>query len=201
MAESQNGVSRLTLFISIAAALLIGFLSGIIYSDRSPGPGGEMTQQPGQPAQQQAAQLEQTIASLQLAAQQNPNNAEIWTRLGHAYFDSDQPAKAIESYTKSLAIIPDNPPVLTDLGVMYRRNGEPDKAIEMFDKALEINPTLEQAMFNKGIVLMNDLGDINGALVTWKKLLQVNPEAKGPTGVPVSTMVEDISRQVQADGE
>jgi tetratricopeptide (TPR) repeat protein len=197
MAESGNGVSKQTLYISIAAALLIGFLSGIIYSDRSAGPGGQAIQQQGPPTQQQQNQLEQTIASLQLAAQQNPDNAEIWTRLGHAYFDSDQPGKAIEAYNKSLAIIPDNPPVLTDLGVMYRRNGQPDKAIEMFDKALEINPSLEQAIFNKGIVLYNDLGDINGAVASWKALLQINPEARGPNGVPVSTMVDDLSKQIQ----
>jgi cytochrome c-type biogenesis protein CcmH/NrfG len=197
MAESGNGITKQTLFISIAAALLIGFLSGIIYSDRSPGPGGvAQQQQQGQPPPQQN-QLEQTIASLQLAAQQNPNNAEIWTQLGHAYFDSDQAVKAIEAYTKSLAIIPNNPPVLTDLGVMYRRNGQPDKAIEMFDKALEINPALEQAMFNKGIVLYNDLGDVNGAIENWKSLLQINPDARGPSGIPVSTMVDDLSKQVQ----
>ena len=196
MAESGNGVKKQTLYISIAAALLIGFLSGIIYSDRSSRQGGQVSQQQGQPSPQQN-QLEQTIASLQLAAQQNPNNAEVWTQLGHAYFDSDQPAKAIEAYTKSLAIIPGNPPVLTDLGVMYRRNGEPEKAIEMFDKALEINPSLEQAMFNKGIVQYNDLGDVNGAIQAWKELLQINPGAKGPNGVPVATMVEDLSKQIQ----
>lgn len=196
MAESQNGVTRLTLFISIAAALLIGFLSGIIYSDRAPQPGGQAFQQQGQPMPQQN-QLEQTIASLQLAAQQNPNNAEIWSQLGHAYFDSDQPAKAIEAYTRSLSIIPDNPPVMTDLGVMYRRNGEPEKAIEMFDKALEINPVLEQARFNKGVVLHNDLGDTEGALQAWQELLRINPGARGPNGVPVSTMVEDLTRQLQ----
>lgn len=197
MAESQNGVTKLTLFISIGAALLIGFLSGIIYSDRAPQPGGQALQQQGQPLPQQN-QLEQTIASLQLAAQQNPNNAEIWSRLGHAYFDSDQPAKAIDAYTRSLAIIPDNPPVMTDLGVMYRRNGEPEKAIEMFDKALKINPALEQAMFNKGVVLYNDLGKAEDALQAWQELLRINPGAKGPTGVPVASMVEDLTKQLQA---
>jgi len=196
MAESGNGVKKQTLYISIAAALLIGFLSGIIYSDRSPRLGGQVTQQQGQPLPQEN-QLEQTIASLQLAAQQNPNNAEIWTQLGHAYFDSDQPVKAIEAYNKSLAIIPGNPPVMTDIGVMYRKNGQPEKAIEMFDKALEINPALEQAKFNKGIVLYNDLGDVKGAIQAWKELLQINPEAKGPNGVPVATMVDDLAKQIK----
>ncbi len=198
MAENENNVSKQTLYISIAVAVLVGFLSGVIYSDRAPGPGVQIAQQPGLPplAPQQNQAL-QAIESLQFAVQQNPNNADAWTKLGHAYFDTNQPAQAIEAYNKSLAIIPGNPPVLTDLGVMYRRNGQPDKAIESFDLALQATPGFEQALFNKGVVLYNDLGDIDGALQSWRELLIVNPGAMGPNGVPVATMVDDLSRQVQ----
>ncbi len=192
MAESNNGVSKVTLSISIGAALLVGFLSGVIYSDR-PESSGQFTQQQQQPLPQES-QYVQAIASLQLAAQQNPNNAETWTKLGHAYFDSNQPAKAIEAYNKSLAIIPSNPAVLTDLGVMYRRNGQPMQAIESFDKALQITPGFEQALFNKGIVLSNDLGDTNGALQAWNELLLVNPGARAPNGVSIAEMVENMSK-------
>ena len=191
MAESGNGVKTQTLYISIAVSLVIGFLVGIIYSDRSSGPGGNFSQQQNQQAVEQS-QWAQKIASLQLAAQQNPNNAEAWTQLGHAYFDTNQPAKAIEAYNKSLAIIPGNVPVMVDLGVMYRRNSQPDKAVEMFDKALELQPGFEQALFNKGVVLYNDLGDTKGAVKVWKELLAINPNATGPNGALVSEMVENL---------
>lgn len=197
MAENDS-VSKQTLYISIGVALLMGFLIGIIYSDRSPGPVGQVAQQPNlPPLPQQQNQLIQQIQSLQFAVQQNPNNAEAWTQLGHAYFDSNQPVKAIEAYNKSLAIIPSNPPVLTDLGVMYRRNGQPEKAIESFDKALEASPGFEQALFNKGVVLYNDLGDLEGALQSWRELLIVNPGATGPNGVAVEKMVDDLAKQIQ----
>lgn len=157
-----------------------------------------MAQQANQPLPQQQNQIIQAIESLQFAVQQNPDNAEAWTQLGHAYFDSNQPAKAIEAYAKSLAIIPSNPPVLTDLGVMYRSNGQPDKAIEAFDQALQASPGFEQALFNKGVVLYNDLGDLENALQAWRELLTVNPGAMGPNGVPVEKMVDDLSRQLQS---
>lgn len=194
MAESEGVVKQQTLYISIAVALLVGFLMGIIYSDRSPQSGGQVAQQ-GQGVPQQAAQQEQmlqAIASLELAVTQNPNSAETWTRLGNAYFDTDQPVKAIEAYAKSLAIIPGNPSVLTDMGVMYRRNGQPEKAIESFDQALKINPGLEQALFNKGIVLLNDLGKSEEALKTWKELLLINPGARAPDGSPLSELVDNL---------
>lgn len=196
MAESDNGVKQQTLYISIAVALLVGFLGGIIYSDRSPQPGGQVVQQ-GMPPQGQGApqqeQLLQAIASLELAVKQNPNNAETWTQLGNAYFDTDQPAKAIEAYTKSLAIIPGSPSVMTDLGVMYRRNGQPDKAIETFDQALKVSPGFEQALFNKGVVLYNDQGKTEEAVKTWKELLLVNPGASTPEGTTVAEMVEKLA--------
>lgn len=198
MAAEENGVKKQTLYISIAVSLLIGFLVGVIYSDRSGGPGGQFVQQQGQ--QQQGIQQDQwaqKISSLQLAAQQNPNNAEVWAQLGHAYFDTDQPAKAIEAYNKSLAIIPGNVPVIVDLGVMYRRNGQPDTAIEMFNKALELQPGFEQALFNKGVVLYNDLGDTKGAVQAWKELLIVNPNATGPNGVLVSELIKDLGDEAE----
>lgn len=198
MADSGNGVQKQTLYISIAVALVMGFLIGVIYSDRSSGPGGGQFAPPQQG--QQAAQDDQwaqRIASLKFAAQQNPNNAETWAQLGHAYFDTNQPAKAIEAYNKSLEIVPGNVPVIVDLGVMYRRNSQPDKAVEMFNKALELQPGFEQALFNKGVVLYNDLGDTQGAIDVWKELITINPNATGPDGTPVSEMIENISTEVE----
>jgi len=194
MAENENGVKKQTLYISIGVSLLIGFLSGIIYSDNPSQPAGPSVQQQAQ--QQQQNQATDKIASLQFAAQQNPNNAETWTQLGHAYFDSNQPAKAIEAYNKSLEIIPSNPPVLTDIGVMYRRNGQSDKALESFDKALQASPGFEQALFNKGIVLYNDLGDPAGAIGVWKELVLINPGARTPNGGLVTEMIATLSKQI-----
>lgn len=197
MSESANSVSKPTLFISIGVSLLIGFLSGIIYSDRAMVPGSQTNIQqelPQQPAYNQDQKAEQ-IASYELAAQQNPNNAEAWTQLGHIYFDTNQPAKAIEAYNKSLAIIPGNAPVIVDLGVMYRRNSQPKKAIEMFDKALKARPGFEQALFNKGIVFLHDLNDPQGAIEAWNELLLVNPSAIGPKNIPVAKMVESLEKE------
>lgn len=203
MADSDNGVKQQTLYISIAVALLVGFLIGVIYSDRPQT--GQVAQQGvnlppqqgppgmGQPAGMTQPDLSQAIASLELAVAQNPNSAESWTQLGNAYFDTDQPAKAIEAYTKSLAIIPGNPLVLTDLGVMYRRNGQPEKAIEIFDEALKVSPGFQQALFNKGVVFFNDLNKKDDAMKAWNELLLVNPDARSPEGTTVKEMVDKLA--------
>ena len=176
--------------------LIIGFLSGIVFSIyKPPAGGGTATVATGQP-QAQAAKLtaEQTqqLLQLELAVQKNPNNIEAWTTLGHLYFDSDQPDKAINAYNKSLALAPNNPDVLTDLGVMYRRAGNPQQAIASFDKAIAVNAKHETARFNKGIVLLYDLKDQPGAIAAWQGLVSLNPMATAPNGQLISEMLKEM---------
>ena len=122
----------------------------------------------------------------------NPTNVEAWTRLGHVYFDTNNPAKAIRAYEKSLELRPDDPNVLTDLGVMYRRNGQPDKALAAFDRAIAVDPRHEQSRFNKGIVLRYDMNDREGAVKVWEELLAINPNALVPNGQPVSEAIKSL---------
>lgn len=176
--------------------LIIGFLSGIVFSIyKTPAGGGAATVATGQ-LQAQAAKLtteqSQQLLQLELAVQKNPNNIEAWTNLGHLYFDSDQPDKAINAYTKSLALAPNNPDVLTDLGVMYRRAGNPQQAVASFDKAIAVNAKHETARFNKGIVLLYDLKDQPGAIAAWQGLVSLNPMATAPNGQLISEMLKEM---------
>jgi len=122
----------------------------------------------------------------------NPTNVNAWTQLGHVYFDTNNPPKAIRAYEKSLELNPNNPDVLTDLGVMYRRNGQPDKALATFDQAIAIAPNHEQSRFNKGIVLRYDMNDVEGARKAWEELLKINPNAVAPNGIPVSEAIKSL---------
>ena len=92
-----------------------------------------------------------------------------------------------------MALVPNDPNVLTDLGVMYRRNKQPEKAIEAFDKAISADPSHEKSRFNKGIVLMHDLNDIDGAARAWEGLVEINPNAMAPGGKqPISVMLDRL---------
>ena len=103
------------------------------------------------------------IASLEDETARNPENTQAWVQLGNEYFDSSQHAKAIWAYRKSLELDPNNANVWTDLGVMYRRSGSPQEAIKSFDKAIEVDPKHEISRMNKGIVLLHDMNDMEGA--------------------------------------
>ena len=113
---------------------------------------------------------------------------------GNAFFDSNRFDQAITAYKKSLELDPDNANVWTDMGVMYRRNGQPEKAIEAFNKAIEIDAKHEKSRFNKGVVLMHDLGDSEGALSAWVGLTEINPFAKTPDGRTVIELVNSLKQ-------
>lgn len=189
---ATNKVKKETLYLVACVCLLVGFLAGIVFSVyKSPAAapqGGATSQGMAQLSPEQM----KTMLDLEREVAANPNNGEAWTHLGHLYFDSNQPQKAINAYNRSLAIAPDNADVLTDLGVMYRSNNEPKKAIESFDKAIAVDPKHETARFNKGVVLLYDLKDEAGAIKSWEELLAINPLAAGPSGQPVKDILAEV---------
>ncbi len=176
--------------------LIIGFLSGIVFSIyKTPAGAGVAKVATGQPEAQPGkltAEQAQLLLQLELEVQKNPQNTEAWTNLGHLYFDSDQADKAITAYNKSLALAPNNADVLTDLGVMYRRAGNPQQAVASFDRAIQANAKHETARFNKGIVLLYDLKDQPGAIAAWQGLVSLNPMATAPNGQLISEMLKEI---------
>jgi cytochrome c-type biogenesis protein CcmH/NrfG len=192
-----NFVKKETMFIVALITLVIGFLGGVFYSAMQSGPAERVqtTSAPPQQSQQQSGltnEQARNILSLEQEVTANPTNVDAWTQLGHVYFDTNNPPKAIRAYEKSLELRPNDPNVLTDLGVMYRRNGQPEKALETFDKAMSIAPSHEQARFNKGIVLRYDMNDREGAIKAWEELLKINPNALAPNGQPVSEAIKSL---------
>jgi cytochrome c-type biogenesis protein CcmH/NrfG len=197
----QGFVKKETMMVIALITFVVGFLGGIFYTalnkpattgyvqtGQTPGP----PQQQSPPAQDFTNQQATQILQLEQEVTVNPTNVQAWTQLGHVYFDTNNFTKAIKAYEKSLELSPNNPNVLTDLGVMYRRNGQSDKALESFNQAMTISPNHEQSRFNKGIVLMYDMGDREGAIKAWEELLRVNPNAVTPDGQPISDAIKSL---------
>jgi tetratricopeptide (TPR) repeat protein len=67
--------------------------------------------------------------------------------------------------------------------------GKPKLAVETFDRAILVNPRHETSRFNKGIVLLHDLNDSEGAIQAWEGLVRINPEYTTPTGQKIKDMV------------
>ncbi|MDA8419360.1 MAG: tetratricopeptide repeat protein [Desulfobacteraceae bacterium] len=205
MFQEADLIKPQTLWVSVAVALVVGFLIGVGYSSlRMPAPpAGQMRAAPGNgqmsgPAPIPPQSLE-AIAVLEKQVAANPKALDAWVQLGNLYFDSNQYQKAISAYNQYLELNPKNPNVLTDLGVMYRSAGQFKEAIAAFDRAIAVDPEQVQAQFNKGIVLFNDLHDPQGAIKVWQQLEDAHPGVAAANGLPVSKAIEEAKRQLAGE--
>ena len=204
---SKSGyVKKETMLIVSLITLLAGFLGGVVFTVYKSGPDSvartpphqheSTAQQQENPAQKRnvttATAKAQAIFNLEREVAENPGNLMAWINLGNAYFDANQPEKAIKAYNKSLELNPNNGDVWTDLGVMYRRAGRPHEAISAFERAISVDPGHQVSRFNKGIVLLIDLKDVDSALKVWEELLEIAPDIQGPDGSPLREMVEKV---------
>lgn len=184
-----------SVILLVVISLAIGFVGGVVFSAYRSSSAGMASFEASTP--QMTSQQKETLKALEERTKSNPRDIEAWTRLGHLYFDTGQPDKAIEAYETSLQFDAGRPDVWTDLGVMYRRTDKPEKAVECFDNALARNPNHQIALYNKGIVLMHDLKDPEGALSVWQTLVQIHPDAKTPAGEPLLNIIEQLKQNMQ----
>ena len=179
-------VTKQTLMTSVVLALMVGFFGGLVFGIYKTS-SGLPTAQTGSGTEDEgrARMLEALMAKVR----QNPDDVASWIQLGHVNFDRNAVPEAIEAYEKALALAPNNAEVRTDLGIMYRRANRPEDAVREFDRAIAIKPQLENPYFNKGIVLLHDLDDRDGAIRAWDALLEINPLAMAPNGQSVDELI------------
>ncbi|MCW8892461.1 MAG: hypothetical protein OQK50_00080 [Deltaproteobacteria bacterium] len=170
----------------IVVTMAVGALGGVIFTNakKDAAAGNQSV------ASAPFIDYQQRINSLETILAKEPNNRNAWVQLGHNYFDSNQPMKAIESYAKALEMDDNDPGVLTDQGIMYRRVGWIDKSIDNFEKANELNPRHIQSLFNLGIVYRDDLGDKEKAKEAWTRYLVISPVGKDAD--QVRTMIDHM---------
>ena len=137
--DTAGYVKKQTLYLAMVAALIIGFLGGVVYSVyRAP---------VADPHDHDTANRQETaaaIASLEQATRDNPKEVQAWVQLGHAYFDSGQAKQAIAAYNSALALKPDDANVMTDLGVMYHEDKQHQKAIELLTRCSSSTPPMSR---------------------------------------------------------
>ncbi len=185
-------VRKETALLAALLALAVGFFGGVFFGVYKSGPSVA-----GMPGGGPAAQRDFSgeLAALEKRTHNEPGNVGAWIDLGNLYFDTDQYEKSIQAYRKALELKPDNADVLTDMGVMQRKAGRPEEAVKAFERAIAVNPKHEVSRLNKGIVLLHDLQDSQGALQAWQELLEVNPTASFPGGMSVDQMIQQLKKQ------
>lgn len=171
--QNKGNESLLLLGMAFVIGVLVGVLGSMFFSGGSSAP--VATSPPPVSAPAAGVNLQQKIDTMLQVTAADPGNRNAWVQLGHAYFDTNQPMKAVDAYDKALELDGNDPNVLTDQGVMFRKLGWFDRAIENFAKATQMDPRHTQSLFNMGIVYRYDLNEFDKAIQAWEKLLALNP--------------------------
>ena len=193
MASNKFGVNLA--FALVVAALGLTVVTFIYVNSNKPDirPAASQETSSQSPGSSPAAALDMgRLAALEQSITREPQNPDYRTQIGNLYYDAGQYDKAADFYQQSLNIRSKDPSVETDLATCFHYLGQDDKALETLNKVLEYSPGFSQAMFNKGIVLLEGKKDIRGAIGVWEDLLRLNP------GFPQKAELEQRISQLKA---
>ena len=119
----------------------------------------------------------QRVSALEQTAKTRPSDAAVRVELANLYMDSDRPDLAIPWYEQAVKLNPNDVNVSTDLAVCYYMTDQPDKSLAQIDRSLKIDPKHSKTLLNQGIIRAFGKQDLDGALKSWERVLEVAPDS------------------------
>ena len=117
----------------------------------------------------------EAVAALTRAAEADPADVTILTRLAETCILANDIPKAIESFRAALKQSPTNPQLWMRLGICLESRGDQEAAIRAYRESVRHNPALYTVQNQLGILLARQ-GDAAGARKCFEEALRVNPE-------------------------
>lgn len=86
---------------------------------------------------------EANIQKYHISLAANPEESDVWYRLGLIYLRRGNPDEAVRQFAEARRIDPGNPDYVYYLGRAYEMKGELDRALECYEKVYGIDPEYE----------------------------------------------------------
>jgi cytochrome c-type biogenesis protein CcmH/NrfG len=131
------------------------------------------------------------IRELEGALKNDSKNFEALRELGNIRYDERNFSEAAALYARALEVHPDDVNVRSDRGGALLQGGRVDDAIAELKTVLSKDPSHPQALYVMGVALLNAKNDREGAIASWKKLVETHPE------LPELSIVKDQIKQVE----
>ena len=127
-----------------------------------------------------AGQFAEAVEEYEAALELDPDNVDVMTNLGVAYYQLGQPTMAIDMYNKAIEIAPEDADIRSNLAASYVQQYEPEgttepleMALEQYQKAIELDPDLPEAHYGLGVVYML-LGQTEDAIASFVKFQELD---------------------------
>lgn len=136
-------------YAGIAAAVILGYL--YLKNDAAVPPEAV----PQNAALMQSDSSGERIASMEKFVAANPKNKEALLTYANLLHDARLFPRAIAAYKQYLDVEAKNPDARVDMAICLFESGDADASLVQLKKALDYAPTHQPAMFNMGIVYLN----------------------------------------------
>jgi cytochrome c-type biogenesis protein CcmH/NrfG len=113
-------------------------------------------------------QLEEKVKS-------NPKDIASLTELGGMQAEQGNFTEAAKWYKQGIDADPKNIEMRNYLGESLFQANDVDGSLAVFRETLTISPTHPEALFDYGYILLQGKNDTKGAIDSWEKLVQTNP--------------------------
>jgi tetratricopeptide (TPR) repeat protein len=116
--------------------------------------------------------LRKAVQQLEHLKELNPNDERVYFNLGGAYFELDEPEKAIESYETFQQLSKGVDFGYREIAKYYENQGDLEKAIDYLDRGLRVQPNSPESLDMLGVIYSR-LNRNEEAAPLFKKLLDV----------------------------
>jgi len=120
----------------------------------------------------------------------DPENIDLLTTLGDAYFEQRRFSEAIPIYERVITLNPNHFDTLNDLGLAYHYSGNTQAALDALDRSAAANPNYKFARLSKGYILLS-LGRYEEAEAPLRKAQELDPN--GGVGAEAGRMLEKVA--------
>ena len=158
----------------IVFGFVVGYMSAGWSRPAAPAPAAT-TPRGGRPARAGVLSRPQRGAGPRDPRGRDPDDVAVRVELGNLYMDHERWDDAIRWYREALERTRALPSVLTDLGASLVHSGRPAEGLAEFEKALALDDSHRNALYNKGIALMQ-LGRADEAAAVWEEVLRRHPD-------------------------
>jgi tetratricopeptide (TPR) repeat protein len=142
-------------------------------------------------------QAEPLMADLE----KKPNDAILLNKLALTYKAAHQFDQAAEYFKKAVDADPANIAVRDDYASCLYYLGDVDGALAQLNQSLTYDPGHSGTLFNIGMIKWKGKGDVDGAVASWKKLLQLNPKFDHKQAIQQLIDEATKSKANQANGQ
>ena len=138
--------------------------------------------------------IDKALKLLTRLSKDAPDKPRMFTNLGLAHFQLQQPELAEQAFQSAIARDPNDAVAHNHLGILQRRQGRFQDALQEYQRAIKIDSKYAHAHLNLGILFDLYLQDLNKALQQYRKYQKLTSDEN----TQVAGWIIDIERRLKS---